>query len=767
MVVTCWVALRASLPILDGSVQGEGLSAKVTIDRDALGVPTISGSDRADLAYATGFLHAQDRFFQMDLLRRSAAGELAELFGPVALDLDRRQRLHQFRMRSLVVLAAASPDERRLIESYTRGVNDGLNALSARPFEYLLLRAAPVPWRPEDSVLVAYSMYFELQYDELESVLARAALRDHTPDDMFRFLLPDVSHWDAPLDQTTSPIVPMPGLPTAKPSWSLSLARSDPQPDENPVAGSNSWAVIGAHTRQRAAMLANDMHLGLRLPNIWYRLSLVYPDASGKMRRVTGASLPGTPAVIVGSNGRVAWGFTNSSGHYLDLISLDGNTVDGVRPREAGSSSETVARQIESIKVKGEAQVDLPIVVTRWGPVMAVGNKNYAIHWAAHDPNAINLHLLRMEDADNVTAAVKIGQTSGIPTQNLIVADLDGHIGWTLAGPLPKHPAPSDGLPVSEPDNHTWSEYLAPDEYPVRYDPSYGRLWTANSRQLSDKDQDKIGGRDADLGARASQIRDDLFMRDRFDENAFLAIQRDDRALWIDFWRRLLIDALDDAALDGHPQRAKLKQLVTEWNGRADPDAVGYSLVRSFYQSMYDAWFGGLDAELRQVHPRASYRVANRRAEAVMETLAERHAWIPSEISDWRAFLLNRVDLVITKTTRDGAQLQDARWGTTNTSRIAHPLVRSLPWLRTWLAVPPVGLPGDVNMPLVQAPEFGASERMVVAPGHEDTGIFHMPGGQSGHPLSPFFLAGHEAWVRGDPTPFLPGPTVHQMIMQP
>jgi penicillin G amidase len=767
MVVVCWVTLRASLPILDGSVQGKGLSAEVTIDRDALGVPTINGSDRADLAYATGFLHAQDRFFQMDLLRRSAAGELAELFGPVALDLDRRQRLHQFRMRSLAVLTAASPDERRLIESYTRGINDGLNALSARPFEYMLLRETPAPWRPEDSILVAYSMYFELQYDELESVLARAALRDRTSDDMFRFLLPDVSHWDAPLDQTTSPIVPIPSLPSAKPNWSLSLARSDTHLDENPIAGSNSWAVVGLHTSRRAALLANDMHLGLRLPNIWYRLSLVYPDASGKMRRVTGASLPGTPAIIVGSNSRVAWGFTNSSGHYLDLISLDGNTVDGLRRREAGDSFETVARQIETIKVKGGAQVDLPIVVTRWGPVIAIGNKNYAIHWTAHDPNAINLHLMRMEDAANVTAAIKIGQTSGIPTQNLVVADLDGHIGWSLAGPLPRHPAPGDGLPVFDPDNHTWSEYLTPDEYPVRYDPSDGRLWTANNRQLSDKDQDKIGGRDADLGARASQIRDDLFLKDSFDENAFLSIQRDDRALWIDFWRRLLTDALDGAALDGHPQRAQLKQLVTEWNGRADADVVGYSLVRSFYQSMYDAWFGGLDTELRQFHPKASYRVANRRAEAVMETLAERHAWIPPGIPDWRAFLLNRIDLVIAKATRDGARLQDARWGSTNTSRIAHPLVRSLPWLRTWLAVPPVGLPGDVNMPLVQAPEFGASERMVVAPGHEDTGIFHMPGGQSGHPLSPFFLAGHEAWVRGDPTPFLPGPTLHQLTMQP
>jgi penicillin G amidase len=145
--VAGWITLRASLPQLDGVVHASELSASVTVDRDALGVPTIRGADRGDLAYATGFLHAQDRFFQMDLLRRTGAGELAELFGRAALELDRRHRLYQFRKRAAAVLAAAPADERRVIDLYTRGVNDGLNALSARPFEYLVLRATPVPWQ--------------------------------------------------------------------------------------------------------------------------------------------------------------------------------------------------------------------------------------------------------------------------------------------------------------------------------------------------------------------------------------------------------------------------------------------------------------------------------------------------------------------------------------------------------------------------------------------------------------------------------------------
>jgi penicillin G amidase len=762
-----WLILRASLPILDGRVRGNGLSATVTVDRDALGVPTISGVDRGDLAYATGFLHAQDRFFQMDLLRRAAAGELSELLGPAGLDLDRRHRLHRFRNRALAALAAAPADERRLVELYTRGVNDGLSALSIRPFEYLLLGTTPSSWRLEDSALVAYAMYFDLQYRELDSIVSRAILRERMADDMFTFLLPNASHWDAPLDRATSPTVDMPGLPTTKPTWLGPSALQIERAEGDTISGSNSWAVAGRYSKRGAALVANDMHLGLRLPNVWYRLSLVYPDAGGNRRRVTGVTLPGTPAIIVGSNGRVAWGLTNSAGSYLDLVSLDADTMQSLRYEVANGRSEQAQRQVERIAVKGAPAVDLPVVETRWGPAIQVGKKVYAVHWVAHEPNAVNLHLLQMEDADNASAAMRVGQSSGIPTQNLVVADADGHIGWTLAGPLPRRASASDDLPVDGHQYRSWSGYLAPEEYPAKLDPQLGRLWTANNRQLASPDQDKIGGSAADMGARASQIRDDLLAREDFDERAMLAIQLDDRALWIEFWRHLLLDALDEAAPAGHPQRAEFKRLVAQWNGRADADAAGYALVRSFYWSMYEAWFGDLDAELQRTYQTASYRAASGRVEPVMEILAHKRAWVPPGMADWQAFVLDRIDAVIGQATQNGASLEKVAWGLVNRAAIAHPMARFVPWLGGWLAAPADPLPGDIYMPRVQGPAFGASERIVVAPGHEDTGIFHMPGGQSGHPLSPFFLAGHEAWVRGESTPFLPGPAVRHLVIEP
>ena len=788
------MTLRASLPQLDGTHNAPLLSAPVTIERDSLGVPTMRGSTRLDVAYATGFMHAQDRFFQMDLLRRVAAGEMSALVGPAALDLDRANRLHRFRERARSLVDTLAPDQRQLLDRYAAGVNDVLAALASRPFEYWVLRTQPATWRPEDTLLVVYAMYFDLQSHEVSRILSRAALRERVPADLFTFLLPATSHWDAPFDVATPPSVEPTTPPATRPDWlritkSASVALQDSGPEDssrlagNSMIGSNGWVVDAAHGTHGGALLASDMHLGLSLPNIWYRLSLAWPGADGRMHRVTGVSLPGTPLVIAGSNGQVAWGFTNSYGRYIDLIELQRNPADPLQYRVPGGGWQRAAVHHERIDVNGGKPVDLPVVDTQWGPQLLVGSHAYALRWVAHDPQALNLNLQRLEDSATVEDALHAAQTSGIPTQNVMVADSHGNIGWTLAGPLPRRDIvaeastrTADDLPFDSATYRGWQGYLAPNAYPSRVDPPLGRLWTANNRALPAAEAALPGDAGADIGARAAQIRDDLLARPHVDERGMLAVQTDDRALWIETWRRVALSALDDDALRGHPQRAEFRRLVETWNGRADADAVGYRLVRAFYFSLYDAWFGKLDADLAASaggpthHPRLGFGIASSRYGAVMETLAIHHAWVPDGIADWHAFMLERIDHVIGDLPK-GVKLADARWGERNRAAIGHPFARLvpawLPWLRGWLGAPHEPLPGDVNMPRVQAPSFGASERMVVSPGREQDGIFEMPGGQSGHPLSPYFLAGHEAWVHGDVTPFLPGATVHRLELLP
>jgi len=538
------------------------------------------------------------------------------------------------------------------------------------------------------------------------------------------------------------------------------------------MAGSNGFAVDGAHGGNGRALVANDMHLGLSLPNLWYRLSLVYPAPDGGTRRITGVSLPGAPLVVAGSNGRIAWAFTNSYGRFVDLIELRRDGDDPLRYRVPGGGTGTARVIHQRIDVNGGASVDLPVVQTRWGPAIVAGPHTYALRWVAQDPQAVNLNLLQLERTTNVADALRAAPTFGVPTQNFTVADAQGHIGWTLAGPLPRFAdAPAlSGLPFESDAYIGWHGHLSPDAYPLRADPPAGRIWTANNRVLPLPDARRIGDGGADLGARATQIRDDLLALPAATERDLLSVQTDDRALWIEPWRRAALDALDARALNGHPQRAAFRRLVAGWNGRADADAVGYRLLRAFHDACYDAWFGALDRQMHGIAPTLGYRVANTRYEATMETLADHHAWMPRPFADWRTFMLDRIDHAIAALP-DGTALDDARWGDRNRAAIAHPFARLLlawlPWARGWLSAPRDPLPGDINLPRVQTPTFGASERFSVSPGREQDGLFQMPGGQSGNPASPYFLAGHETWVHGDAAPFLPGPAVHTLTLAP
>jgi penicillin amidase len=782
-----WVYLRASLAQLDGRVDAPGLAAPVTVARDEAGVPLIRGANRLDLAYATGFVHAQERFFQMDLLRRTAAGELAELFGARALPLDRARRLHRFRARAARVLATLAPAERAFLDRYVAGVNAGLGALHARPFEYLLTGAAPVPWRAEDSLLVVWAMYIDLQGNQEPRELARSWLREHSDAAQLAFLLPEATRWDAPLDGLAAP--PPAPLPPAAPAWwgaprsagaQLAALGAGGSGDSGDAVGSNNYAIAGSRSTTGAAIVADDMHLGLQLPNIWYRLALRFPDGAGGERRVVGVTLPGAPPlVIAGSNGKVAWGFTNSYGDYLDLIELG---VDDARPGEVRTPAgwERPAEQVETIAVKGAPAERLAVRETRFGPIRTVGAKQYALHWVAHDPAALNLNHLRLEGAATLDAALGIAAIDGIPAQNFVAGDAAGNIGWTIAGRLPRRAGSKAGANIGSEASFPlradgaappWDGLLAPEDYPRLVNPPGGQLWTANSRQLMGEKSALLGDGGFDLGARSSQLGERLRqLGGRTDVAGAFAVALDDRALFIAGWRERALRALDAAATQGHPRRAAFRRLLeTSWNGRAGVDSVGYRLARSFMWALHDLLFGAANEGMAALDPKAAIGLANPRWPAVLARLLDEApaGWLPPGRRDWRELQLAAVDRVIADLEREGVPLAQASWGARNTAAIAHPIALAVPALAGWLGVPRDQLAGDSHMPRVAGPKFGQSERMTVSPGREEEGLYNMPGGQSGHPLSPFFLRGHAEWVRGTPVPLLPGPARYTLTLAP
>jgi penicillin amidase len=777
-VLGAWLFLRASLAQLDGKRVSPQLASQVTVERDANGVPTISGANRLDVGYATGFVHGQERFFQMDLLRRSAAGELAELFGPKAVPLDRSHRLHRFRARAAVILQRMGPQERAFLERYAAGVNDGLNALGARPFEYALTGAAPRQWTPADSLLVVWAMYFDLQGNLEPRELARGWLAEHLDPAQRAFLLPEASAWDAPLDAPEVALAPPP-LPPRAPAW-WGPKDGPPAPrlalaDFVDAVGSNNFVVSGTRTASGAAIVSNDMHLGLQLPNIWYRLALRFKDAEGRQRRVVGVSLPGAPPlVIVGSNGHVAWGFTNSYADTLDLVQLG---VDAGHPGQLKTPGgwETPGEYAETILVKGQAPMRMLVRETSLGPVREAGGRSYAVHWVAHSPEALNLNHLKLELATTLDEALAAADADGIPAQNIVIGDERGNIGWTVAGALPQRDPASRGVAVSFPLAEgsaaaTWTGLMAPGQHPRVVNPPNGQLVTANNRQLAGPDAQLLGDGGFDLGARVRQLQGDVQALGAKAEvpQAFQAVL-DDRALFVEGWRARLLGALDGAALAKHPQRAEFRRLLeTSWDGHASVGSSGYRLAQQYRLALYDLLYGRVNAAMDALDPRANIAVSTSRWPVVVKRLLDEQpaGWLPRGYASWRDVELAAVDRTIESVTRDGTPLAQATWGKRNRADIVHPIVMALPFMRRWLGAPQDPLPGDANMPRVAGPKFGQSERLAVSPGREEEGLFDMPGGQSGHPLSPFFLRGHEDWVKGRPAPLLPGPAKYTLIFE-
>ncbi|MBU6377892.1 MAG: penicillin acylase family protein [Gammaproteobacteria bacterium] len=795
-----WWLLRGSLPQIDGRIVAAsgGPSAEVRVERDAEGVPTVRGETLDDVAYGLGYVHAQDRYFQMDLSRRLAAGELAALLGDGLIEQDRRARLFRLRAVARRVLADATPAQRLWLEAYTRGVNAGIDSLDVRPWEYLLLRTSPEPWRAEDSVLAVHSMWWFLQYQALiddiprQQIAARieervaAASREEADArpaaEVLRFLFPRGDEWDTPNFQTlaeqaaanggepyAAPAVPSPELLDLRTSR---VASQGVGSRESPLPGSNAWAVAGSHARGGAALVAGDMHLGLRVPTTWYRARLQVARGESGSLDLNGVTLPGLGALVAGSNGRVAWSFTNSYGDWSAVQPVDCDPARNVYFTAEGARRFRVYR--ETLLVAHDDPVvtevrESPLgVVLRVDPPATDAARMPATCWLARwlisERGATTLAARELQQVTSVEAALQLAPQVGMPHQNLVIGDRDGHIAWSIIGRVPRN-----GFPALAGTAVEWREA---GEVPVIRDPEIGRIWSANARHVEGAAEAVIGNSKAesgmhyDKGVRQRQIRERLLALQQPATPAdMLSIQLDDRALLLERWQRLLLGTLDEDAIRNQPKRAELRRLAADWQGRAAVDSVSYRLVRDFRERTRAAVWTMITGALGAGEGSAPYPLFEGSlwrlvSEQPPHLLDARHV-------DWRSLLLQQADAVIAEAEKSCGQLARCSWGAFNTSAIRHPLSPALGPLGRYLDMPARRLAGDLNMPRVVGPNFGASERFAVSPGREAEGYMQVPGGPSGHPLSPFYRSGYEDWVRGQPRPFLPGSAAHTLIIEP
>jgi penicillin G amidase len=784
--IALYFAIRASVPKLEGNTTVPSLSQLVLVGRDANGTVKLGALNELDAMRALGYVHAQERFFEMDLTRRSAAGELSELLGKVTLDRDKEKRLYRFRARLTADFPNLPESQRTLLKTYTEGVNAGLTDLPVRPWQYLALRTQPQPWTEVDSLLVVAEMYSMLQLRSIDGQFGDSLLREQLSAPIFQWLKPRGGTWDGALDGSVMPPIPM---PTAE-EWSIAREKATPSApvqtvmhfphaqnanENDSMIGSNAWAISGALTAPSStggAMLSNDMHLGLQVPNIWFRAEIMLL-ASGNTpdkRRVAGVTLPGIPGVVVGSNGNIAWGFTNSYGQWFEWVPAKGMETNIVN---------------ETINVKGGEPVTFAVRETTIGPIAKKHDgHDYALAWTALKPGAIDIKLSELAGAEDVTTALDITNRAGMPHQNLFVADKRGNIGWTIAGKMPQRRGVSMTSPrpgFTRPDEATLPR-LDPARVPRITNPANHRLWSGNNRQLGGDGGALIGDGGFDMGARGQQIRDRLLERTQFNEQQLINIQYDNEARFMKRWAdlanlaKLPVDIGSSDKNTGNKTDksnagdAEMMSALKTWqtqNGKADTDQVGYRIVRAFrYRVIDELW----KSWIADIAPATAKHAAwdGRFEYAVWQAVTERPAYLlPKSFKSWDDFLAAQAEWVKNDLITQHGNIKDATWGARNKAAIKHPFSRILPALSPYLDMPATPQSGDSNMPAVAAPTFGASQRLSVTPGKEENGILTMPGGQSGHPLSPFYGAGHKQWATQKSMPLLAGEAQYTLLLRP
>lgn len=749
--------LSLSLPALDGKGHSEAINEPVIISRDALGQAVIKAQSRNDAAYGLGYAHGQDRFFQMDLLRRNAAGELSEIFGKAALALDKKMRFHQLRKRSQAILKNLPESDKQLLKSYAQGVNEGLAQIGYSSFEYLLTGAQQRPWQSEDSLLIIFSMYLDLQSATFERDQALIQIEQQYGKHMLKFLT-QPSQYQAALDG--SQLAPYSaGIPKLAIPKQQTQQSSTVQSSSAPVMyafnsfaasqerGSNNWAVTGALTTTGAAMLSDDMHLAMAVPVIWYKAQLNYVHNNVKTQ-VTGVSLPGAPAIVVGTNNHIAWGFTNG---YID-------TADWV----ALTSNDKTWQVDEQIALPNNEAETYTLTLSEYGPVKYINGQAYALSWAAHQSYAVNMQLLQLEHATEVDDALTIANDVGIPVQNLIVVDSQGSAAWKLMGAIPERKTPSELSVKSTDYSPLWMQNET--QRPMVKNPTSGRIWTANSRVVSAQDNDRFGNGGYSLGARATQVRDRLFEKQKFVEDDFYQLQLDNQARFLIPWHALLLKQLKA----DEDNNAAYISAVENWQQCACASSVGYTLVKHYRDEVINITFSTLQQSLSEQNGTLSY-VRRDLEPAIWQLInAQPSSWLNPQFSTWEQQLQGAFSQTIAQlSTQYGNNIQDWQWGKVNELVIEHPFAKQIPILARFLNMPKTPGFGDSYMPAVQGRSFGASQRFIVQPGHLENAILTVPGGQSGHPLSNFYRAGFSQYVNAENTPLLPQALVHQIIISP
>jgi len=771
-----WWLVYQPLPQLDGSAVLLGLQKEVTVDRDRWGVPHIRADSVEDLAEAQGYVMAQDRLWQMDLLRRVARGQISEILGKTTLAIDKDFRTLEFGRAADREVGLMDKDSRAIMEAYARGVNRFIEQHANHlPLEFSLLKYKPQPWQTADSLTISAYMYRTLTNTwerELDRATVEARVGPERAKELFspeasmdHFVIgdPDVPNDgsqrtrvqtdedddddddmepDAVLKARAADADPVARFPDLTSALAENVRDSllDIQQEIRRGLGSNNWVVNGAHTATGKPLLANDTHLELNLPPIWYEVHVTAPGWN-----VKGFTLPGAPLVVIGHNDRIAWGFTNNGADVQDLYIETFNPAapDEYRVRGAWTKAQVYD---ETIRVKSAPDEHLKVVVTRHGPVVRRdADKAYALRWTATEPGGLANTYNWMGKARNWEEFRNLMKRVWGPAQNAVYADVDGNIGYVMAARVPIRKKGHGEIPVpGDTDDYEWTGYLPFDQLPQALNPDSGLIITANARVVGPNYKPYLTDR-WEEPYRTARIYDLLLDKGGLRPEDMLKVQTDTYS----YPHAFLADQLSAAAKTTPPKDARTKRLIEglkDWNGIADADSPEVSFLEETRLTAI--------ALLLEPYLGKDTRLYSWRSTAFLQKiLTERPAkWLPIGYKTYDEFTIAAADLAVARLAEISrkSRIDDWAWKRFDALDIVHPLGRS-GFLKTFLSITGKPQSGTAYSPRAATKHHGPAMRFVANLGNWDESILLIPGGQSGQPGSSHYTDQFPYWYEGRP----------------
>ena len=777
---------HSALPQLDGGVQVRGLLTQVTVTRDAHGVPTIETSSLQDLFFAQGYVTAQDRLWQMDIMRRFAAGELAEILGDDLLKHDREQRILGLRIAAQKAIEITSAEDQDRFQAYAQGVNAYIESHRDRlPLEFLILRYSPRLWTSEDSTLIAAQMVKDLNHGPYRQALTREKILAKLGPELTADLYVNSSAHDHPPTMSHPDLLKSSGdgkmaseaadSPSGETLISAILGFSsiaDLDVDQPPAVGSNNWVVSGAHTVSGKPLLSNDMHLGHQMPNLWYEAHLHCGNFDA-----AGVTLPGVPYVIVGHNQRIAWGFTNVGPTvedvYVETFNQTGQylTPDGWREPQ---------RRREVIHRKGQPDMTLDVLLTRHGPVISElvpgETRQLALRWTLYE--GTRNPLFEVDSAQNWDEFRRAFSKFDAPGQNVVYADVDGNIGYQATGKIPIRATGDGSLPQNGSDNlHEWTGYIPFEKLPSVFNPASGIIATANSRITPDGYPYSIStGWESPW--RSARIYTVLESGKKFSVADMLALQTDIYSEWEHYSAQRLADSVDHAKSPSARTR-QAADILRRWDGRMSADSSAPTFAArarvQLTRLLLESKLGKAAKDPHHFDAKLSWESYSWPMQSVWleNVIRQRPArWLPEGHANYDELLTAALEAAVTDS-GEGRDLNSWKWGGFRPVEIHHPILGRIPVVKHWAGPGVQEQSGSGFTVKAVTRDHGPSERMTVDLSNFDQSTLNLVTGQAGNFLSPFYMDQWNAWYQGYSFTFpfsrsaIDRARAHQLVLEP